>query len=1110
MNKKKKIKHAKKDPKVHTQKNRKEKNKGQKDLVCLPSSSQNSLTSGIFGYICRTLVIFCAVLGLTVFFGSTFELLTYQNLSFVMQSTLVCVLLISLMCLNKYCFWVGTLGFIVYTAILLSGIDQPILTLIKNSIITVSNAIFNRLHNAGYLSYIKFVIPIDSYADTASLAGFGLCIIMFLFALCFVLSLMRKTRIIPPLILSLLILVPVFVFNISQGRWGTALVIISFAAILTMNIFDKTYVKKIKESDIMVPCQDEDAAPQNSRTNIPDEVGTTDNSHTKKKARAKYSKEFRKKLSSRAAGGFAGFFMLVISFIVIFIPASAVDGAFETIPAFDKKMDVARKYVTAVLRGDDPILDLLEYQTDRDNFEPHSTDAKQLSFENKQLFYVETQYATNIYMRNWLGVNYNNGAWETANDTQLENYRNLFGTQNATSESLLYSFINYMRPSAIRDMNYGYDTKYTRNSNIGYITMAVNVRRLQKLPSAVCMPSYHIPDYGILEYGTLNEHESLTYINYFDGIYTGRNFKKSDIEYSFITNVQTLRGEDRNKYVSNMIADFNLMSEAFFINGNGRYTGYPELEITDDPNKDYIIFTYSYTDEGNNEKRTFIHKRRHISVNGLTYTISTDDNSTLKFYLLPSSKCQDASFIIGKGYGLSNPFEQYNSDFSPSQKSIFADYMSTYNDYIEFTYDTYTSKSNSQIISSISNDIYNSFIETTLNSAESYAADLKNSSEKDTYSQRDELVRFTIDYIIDTLGCKYTITPDTSRVYDSLDGVENFLTQTKEGYCVQYASAVTLILRELGIPARYNEGYIVCDFKQNTRNDAVGRYRAYVHDYEAHAWVEVWFDGIGWVQYETTPAYYSSMYGAKDPDDPDPPPYGPDPGITDDTTAPPVFVETESTVSEFISEDDSIIEVGSEDVTEITTHYIQKKITKNTVITLAVLLVMAIAATLILKIRSRAKNSEYSRQRRVDLILSDGFDRSVNDADKRKLAHLISDSIYLMLSIFGLTPNAGEFKHDFAKRSSVELIEIFGYPPGYTGPVEQGKKKNKKKTVDYPQSVVDFNEIFEALSAEEFGSGMSVEQMRAVALFDKQLHDNARKKLGFFTWFKLKYIKNII
>ena len=93
----------------------------------------------------------------------------------------------------------------------------------------------------------------------------------------------------------------------------------------------------------------------------------------------------------------------------------------------------------------------------------------------------------------------------------------------------------------------------------------------------------------------------------------------------------------------------------------------------------------------------------------------------------------------------------------------------------------------------------------------------------------------------------------------SRGGTENFLVVTKEGYCVRYAPALTLLLREAG-PARYVEGYVASDFRRNYAEDMVGRYIANVRDYNAHAWVEVWYDGIGWVQYEATPVYYNDMY----------------------------------------------------------------------------------------------------------------------------------------------------------------------------------------------------------------------------------------------------------
>ena len=74
----------------------------------------------------------------------------------------------------------------------------------------------------------------------------------------------------------------------------------------------------------------------------------------------------------------------------------------------------------------------------------------------------------------------------------------------------------------------------------------------------------------------------------------------------------------------------------------------------------------------------------------------------------------------------------------------------------------------------------------------------------------------------------------------------SFITQTRAGYCQYFAGAMALMLRYLGIPARVAVGF------------AGGRYNASRHawlvtDRDAHAWVEVWFKGFGWLPFDPTP-----------------------------------------------------------------------------------------------------------------------------------------------------------------------------------------------------------------------------------------------------------------
>jgi transglutaminase-like putative cysteine protease len=82
--------------------------------------------------------------------------------------------------------------------------------------------------------------------------------------------------------------------------------------------------------------------------------------------------------------------------------------------------------------------------------------------------------------------------------------------------------------------------------------------------------------------------------------------------------------------------------------------------------------------------------------------------------------------------------------------------------------------------------------------------------------------------------------------YDSPAGLTSFLTATKTGYCVQYAYAMTVLTRLLGIPARFVTGY--------TAGTPGGGGSYEVKNTDAHAWAEVYFPTLGWIRLEPTPA----------------------------------------------------------------------------------------------------------------------------------------------------------------------------------------------------------------------------------------------------------------
>lgn len=80
------------------------------------------------------------------------------------------------------------------------------------------------------------------------------------------------------------------------------------------------------------------------------------------------------------------------------------------------------------------------------------------------------------------------------------------------------------------------------------------------------------------------------------------------------------------------------------------------------------------------------------------------------------------------------------------------------------------------------------------------------------------------------------------------DAVDYFLFEERRGYCEQFASAMVVLLRAAEIPARLVTGYA-----PGTLNPLTGLYE--VRNSDAHAWVEVFFPGVGWVEFEPTPGF---------------------------------------------------------------------------------------------------------------------------------------------------------------------------------------------------------------------------------------------------------------
>lgn len=98
----------------------------------------------------------------------------------------------------------------------------------------------------------------------------------------------------------------------------------------------------------------------------------------------------------------------------------------------------------------------------------------------------------------------------------------------------------------------------------------------------------------------------------------------------------------------------------------------------------------------------------------------------------------------------------------------------------------------------------------------------------------------------------YTYTTHPKEVPGGTDLIDYFLFESKEGYCTYFASAMAIMARCIGIPTSYVQGYCIPTSTNVEEYQVTGN--------QAHAWVEAYFEGVGWLPFEPTAGYSDYMY----------------------------------------------------------------------------------------------------------------------------------------------------------------------------------------------------------------------------------------------------------
>jgi transglutaminase-like putative cysteine protease len=113
---------------------------------------------------------------------------------------------------------------------------------------------------------------------------------------------------------------------------------------------------------------------------------------------------------------------------------------------------------------------------------------------------------------------------------------------------------------------------------------------------------------------------------------------------------------------------------------------------------------------------------------------------------------------------------------------------------------------------------------------------------KSTYLDPEALIQHALSYFNEN-AFFYTLSPAQLGG----DTIDNFMFETREGFCEHYAASFTILMRAAGIPARVVTGYLGGEI--NPVDDYL-----IVRQRDAHAWVEVWLEGEGWKRIDPTSA----------------------------------------------------------------------------------------------------------------------------------------------------------------------------------------------------------------------------------------------------------------
>lgn len=155
------------------------------------------------------------------------------------------------------------------------------------------------------------------------------------------------------------------------------------------------------------------------------------------------------------------------------------------------------------------------------------------------------------------------------------------------------------------------------------------------------------------------------------------------------------------------------------------------------------------------------------------------------------------------------------------------------------------------------NYVYDTYLKSDSKCEKQFKELLKN-FKTDTYSDVMLMAEYIRQHLMER--CTYTLTP--GRIPSGEDFVDYFYNTSKKGYCTYFATTAVMMLRSKGVPARYVTGFSFRPDENVIDNfEAFGEKmnRVSVDDAHAHAWIEFYIDGFGWIEFDVTPGNFDKV-----------------------------------------------------------------------------------------------------------------------------------------------------------------------------------------------------------------------------------------------------------